>query len=168
MLIAISALFAASAAGQKRKTTKPKTTPKTTAASTISAAAEVSSAKEKVSNQIKNVTRFIGVLGPVAQNIESIDKDAKSKRVDQKAIDQNAQNKKKVITAIQNLRAGLSALETEFSTKPSLRRFLLKIEGISALSAQSEDSAVAGRFTEARSPLTTVVEKLSDTLAVMP
>ncbi len=164
LLITIG-LFAVSAEAQRKRTPKrpaPRPTP------TPYLAFDVRAAKEKVSNQINNVTRFINVLGPIANDIEKFDRDARSKKPSRKAIEQNEANKRKVIQAIRNLRAGLTALETDFRTKPALRKFLLKIEGIAALSTQSENSALAGRFVDSGKPLPTVVEKLSNTLAVMP
>lgn len=168
LLIILMAIgcFAFSAEGQRRRTPR-RPAPKATPTPSI-AAADLRAAKEKVSNQINNVTRFINVLGPIAADIEKFDRDARTKRPSRKAIDQNEANKRKVIQAIRNLRAGLTALETDFRTKPALRKFLLKIEGITALCTQSENSALAGRFVDSGKPLPTVVGKLSDTLAVMP
>jgi hypothetical protein len=42
------------------------------------------------------------------------------------------------------------------------------IQGISDLSGQSETSAIAGKFVAANTPLRTVQQKLTDTLAAMP
>jgi hypothetical protein len=170
VLIAAASIFAVSAGAQQRKPVKrkPVPKPKVTVTNTLPSAADTPSAKEKVSNQIKNLTRFIGILGPVAQNIENTDRDARNRSVDRKILDQNEANKKKVIIAIQNLHAGLSALENDFETKPPLRKFLLKITGISALGAQAESLASAGSFSESRKPLQSAIDKLSDTLAIMP
>ena len=170
VLIAAASIFAVSAGAQQRKPVKrkPVPKPKVTVTNTLPSAADTPSAKEKVSNQIKNLTRFIGILGPVAQNIENTDRDARNRSVDRKILDQNEANKKKVIIAIQNLHAGLSALESDFETKPPLRKFLLKITGISALGAQAESLASAGSYSESRKPLQSAIDKLSDTLAIMP
>ena len=155
-----------SAAAQRRKPPIKRPVPK--AAIPVAFTTDINSAKEKVSNQITNVTRFNSALGPIAQGIQDLDAQAKTKKLDKKASDLNEANKRKVIQAIRNLRAGLAALEVEFRTKPALKRFLLKIQGITDLSAQSEDAAFAGRFTDSGKPLLLVVEKLSNTLAVMP
>lgn len=112
-----------------------------------------------------NVTKFLYLLGGIAKGIEDLDKDTRANRA---ALDKNAANKQGVIQTIRNLRAGLAALEVDFRTKPLLRKYLLKIEGIAALSSQSEDLAAAGRFSESGRPLVSVVEKLSDTLVAMP
>jgi len=162
ILLIATGFFAISADAQRKRRPAPKPTP------TPFVSADVKAAKEKVSNQISNVTKFIEVLGPIAADIERFDREARTRKPPRKEIDQNEANKRKVIQAIRNLRAGLTALETDFKTKPALRKFLLKIEGIAALSAQSESSALAGRFVESGRPLPNVVTKLSDTLAAMP
>jgi hypothetical protein len=172
IMIAVIALFTASATAQKKKPTttrKYPPTPKVVTTNTATTAtSDVSKAKETVNNQIKNVTRFVDVLGPIAQTIESTDKDAKTKKLDKKILDDNAANKQKVLQAIRNLRGGIEALENDFTNKPALRKFLLKIQGVSALGAQSEDLAKANRFTDSRKPWLAVVEKLTDTLSAMP
>ncbi|MEO7673664.1 MAG: hypothetical protein ABIU09_06255 [Pyrinomonadaceae bacterium] len=156
--------FAVSAAAQKKPpVTRPK--PAVVTTNTASSMASTLSDAQKVSNQVMNVTKFLYLLGGIARGIEDLDKDAKANRA---ALDKNASNKKGVIDTIRNLRAGLAALEVDFRTKPLLRKYLLKIEGISALTAQAEDLAVAGRFSESGRPLVMVVEKLSDTLVAMP
>jgi hypothetical protein len=171
VIIAMIALFTASASAQKKKTPTRRypAPPKVVTTSTATtSASDVSKAKETVNNQIKNITRFVDLLGPIAQTVESTDKDAKTKKLDKKVLDDNAANKQKVITAIRNLRAGIEALESDFTNKPALRKFLLKIQGISALGAQSEELAKANRFTDSRKPWLAVVEKLTDTLSAMP
>ncbi|MGQ0542080.1 MAG: hypothetical protein ACT4O9_09575 [Blastocatellia bacterium] len=147
--------------------TKRPPTPKVVTSSTLpgSTAAEVQSGAQKVSIQIKNVTKFIYALGGIASGIENIDKDTRANR---SARDVNEVNKREVIQAIRNLRAGLAALEVEFRTKANLKKYLQHIDGITSLSAESEEDAAAGRFSSAGKPLLLVVEKLSDTLAAMP
>jgi hypothetical protein len=70
--------------------------------------------------------------------------------------------------AIRNLRAGLASLEVDFRVKPSLKKYLPQIQGITDLAAQSEELAAAGRFSDSGKPLLSVVEKLADTLAAIP
>lgn len=126
-------------------------------------AAEIKDESVKVATQIKNLTKFIYLLGKIASNIEDTDKKSGGRRVQL-----NETNKQKVLTAIQNFHAGLAELETEFKSKPSLRLYNFQIQGISDLCAQSEDLAAAGRFTDAGNPLLSIVEKLSDTLVSLP
>lgn len=155
---------------QRRKTTPRRTTPKatTTPVSTTTNLLEIKASAEKVSVQIKNVTKFIYVLGGVARGIEDIDKEAKAGKISRAVVDKNTQYKQNVIQSIRNLRTGLAALEVEFRTKPSLKNYLVNIQGITDLSGNAEDQAVTGQFTQSGKTLLLVVEKLSDTLAALP
>lgn len=133
-----------------------------------SASMETKAGAEKVSIQIKNVSKFIYLLGGVAKGIEDMDKDIKLGKVSRTIADKNTQFKQSVIQSIQNLRAGLVSLEIEFRANPSLRRFLPQIDGISGLSENAESLARAGRFTDSGKSLLIVIEKLADTVTAMP
>ena len=152
-----------------KKTTAKRSTPTstTTKGSTIPPL-EVRAARVKVENQLSNVTQFVNILGPIAQNIEDIDNQARTTKIAQKSQDDNEARKKKVIDAIRGLRDGLTNLETEFRTKPDLKRYLVSIQGISDLAAQSQNSAFAGKFVASQEPLRSISTKLSNTLAAMP
>src|SRR6476661_1153591 len=167
LILIATAAFAVSAGAQTRRTRRPTPKPAPTP-STFKANLDISQAKEKVSNQVANVKAFTDKLGPIASSIETIDAGAGNRRSSKSVIDQNNANKEKVRQAIKNLRAGLVTLETDFRSNANLRRFLPKLEGITQLSAESEDLAYAGKFTDSRRPLLTVLQKLADTLAVMP
>jgi hypothetical protein len=159
--------FAASADAQRKKTTPKKTTPTTTTTTTTNTL-EIKQGADKVSIQIKNVTKFIYILGGVASGFEVADKEAKSGKLSRALVDKNNQDKQPVISSIRNLKAGLAALEVEFRTKPALKNYLFQIQGITDLTTQTEDLASAGRFSESGKPLLLVIEKLADTLAAMP
>lgn len=160
--------FTFTAAAQKRKTTRKSTTTTPTASTTLPSV-EIKAGAEKVSTQIKNVSKFIFILGGVAKDIEAIDADIKLKKITRTTtIDQNVKNKQAVVQSIQNLRAGLAALEIEFRTKPALKNYLFNIQGITDLVANSEDQATDGQLTQSGKTLLLIVEKLSDTLVAMP
>jgi len=152
--------FAVSAEAQRKKTTTKKTT--TTATTNT---AEIKDGAAKVSTQVKNVSKFVYLLGTIAQGIEDIDKDTKAS---QAAKDKNTKNKQAVLQTIRNLRAGLAALEVEFNTKPSLKNYNINIQGISDLCGQAESLAASGQFLESGKPLLLIIEKLSDALVAMP
>jgi hypothetical protein len=169
LVLAVLLTFAVSADAQRKKTTTRKTTPtRTTTTTTTTNALEIRQNAEKVSIQIKNVTKFIYVLGSVASGFEIVDKEAKAGKLSRAVVDKNTQDKQKVIASIRSLKAGLAELEVQFRTKPSLRTYLLQIQGITDLTTQSEDLAMAGRFTDSGRVLLTVVEKLADTVTAMP
>ena len=165
-LIVCLAFLSFSANGQKRKPATKRNSTKTT--QPLSSNLEVKSGAEKVSTQIKNITKFIYVLGGVARGIEDLDNDIAARKASRSATEQNNENKEKVIQTIRNLRAGLAALEVEFRTKPALKNYLFQIQGITDISGNAEDQAASGQFVEAGKTLLLDVEKLADTLAAMP
>lgn len=162
----LSLAFAVS--GQRRKTTT-KTQPKPKVVTTdATAKTEIKSSAEKVSIQIKNSTKFLYLLGSVANGIEAIDKEIKAGKVSREIQDKNTQFKRDVMQSLRNLRAGLVQLEVDFRVKSELKPYLPQIQGISDMSARAEDLANAGQFTESGKTLLLVVEKLADTLAALP
>jgi hypothetical protein len=167
LAFAATAIFSLGAYGQgtRRPVRRAATTPKTT--STLPPL-DVRAARVKVSNQLANVSGFTQRLGPIAQAIEALDVELKTKRLNKESIDKNNADKQKVIAAIRNLREGMVKLESEFRVKPTLKKYLPTIQGISDLAGQAETSAIAGKFVAANTPLRTVQQKLSDTLAAMP
>jgi hypothetical protein len=161
-------IFAASADAQRKKTTRKTTPTKTTTTTTTTNALEIKQNADKVSIQIKNVTKFLYVLGGAANGLEIADKEAKAGKLSREAVDKNNQYKQNFIASIRNLKAGLADLEIQFRTKPSIKLYLVQIQGVTDLATQSEDLAAAGRFTDSGKPFLMVIEKLADTLAAMP
>ena len=158
--------FAFTVSAQRtRKKPVPRATPRPTP---TAVSPVVAVAKLQVSNQLHNVNTFVDRLGPIAVIIESADKEAAAGRLKKEALDANEANKKKIVAAIRGMREGLVTLETDFRTKPQLTRYLSTIQGISSLSAQSEDRAIAGQFVASKDPLRQVALKLNDLLAVLP
>lgn len=162
-------LLSGMAAGQRTKARPtPRPTPRKTTTNSTLPPLEVRAARVKVSNQLFNVDEFVKRLLPVAQNIEAMDNEIMTRKVKKESIDLNQANKKKTLTAISSMRATLAALESEFRTKPDLKKYLVQIQGIGGLATQSEDLAIAGKFVAAVDPLRGVSRKLNDTLAAMP
>jgi len=152
--------------GQKKSPKKPAPAKKPPV--TIVPPLDVRAGREKVSNQQSNVTDYLNKLGPLAPNLEKAiaDKDAGKLRPETAKKVEQAQQQ--LIKSLQDLKAGLAALESEFRTKPALQKYLPTIEGITDLTAQAEDAASAGKFVSAMDPLRDVSKKLTDTLAAMP
>jgi len=164
-----AAIIAGAAFGQK-KTPARTTTAKSTAPKTSSTMPplDVRAARVKVSNQASNVAQFINIMQPITQSIEALDNEARTRKIAKASADANETNKQKLMTAIKNMRAGIDALETEFETKPALKVYLTRIQGISELAAQSETLAFTGKYVSSRDPWKTILQKLNDTLSVMP
>lgn len=161
--------FSFVANAQKKKTTGKKPAPKTTTVSTASTnTADIKSGAEKVSIQIKNISKFVYLLGGIARAIEDLDREAKTRKISQAALDANNKNKQAVIQGIRNIRAGILALEEEFRTKPGLRLYSVRIDGMSNAVADAESQAAGGQITESGKTLLLVIERLSDALAALP
>lgn len=168
VLAFLFALNVTADAQRKRTTRSTKSAPTKTTPATPTTSLEVKNGAEKVSVQIKNLTKFIYVLGGVARGIEDIDKEIKTGKVSREIQDQNTKFKQDVLRSLRNLRAGLSAVEVDFRAKPELKPYVTHIQGISEKGYKAEDLAVAGQFTESGKMLLIIVEKLADTLAAMP
>lgn len=165
----LSFVFEANAQQKRRRTTRRAKAPVTTPAQPPAAALEVKEGSQKVSTQIKNVSKFLYVLGGVARNIEAVDADIKARRTTRReTIDQNERAKQTVFTSIKNLQEGLAPIEIEFRTKAGLRAYLPQISGVTEMTGQAADQAAAGQLTESGRTLLMVIEKLSDTLAALP
>jgi hypothetical protein len=159
----LSLVFSANAQKRRAPSKKARTT-----STSVPSSFEIKSGAEKVSTQVKNVSKFIYKLGDIARIIEDLDKEIAARKASRNAPELNAKIKQDVITSIKNLRAGLVALEIEFRTKPALKNYLFQIQGISDLSGKAEDQATDGQFIESGKTLLIVVEKLSDTLVALP
>jgi hypothetical protein len=165
LAVAATAIFSMTAQAQTRKPVR-KTTPARTV--TTLPPLDVRAARVKVDNQLANVRAFADRLGPIAQAIEALETEAKTKKINKQSLDKNAADKQKVVAAIRGLRDGMMKLEAEFRTKPALKKYLPTIQGISDLATQSETSAIAGKLVAANTPLRTIQQKLTDTLTAMP
>ena len=72
--------------GQKTRSKRPVPRPTPTKTTVVKNSAtlpplDVRAARVKVSNQVSNVDRFISVMGPIAQSIEALDSEARSRKV---------------------------------------------------------------------------------------
>lgn len=167
-LVVISiALFAGAATAQK-KTPKRPVPKKPPANKPLVAPLEVRTAREKVEIQRDNVVGFADKLGPIAQSIEVLDASAAAKRLSKEGIAKNEVTKQKFIAILRNIRNDLSLLESEFRTKPVLKKYLPNVEGVTDIAASAEDLAVAGKFVASKDPLREITKKLTDALAVIP
>lgn len=131
-------------------------------------ATEVRSAAEAVSVQVKNLSKFLFVLGGVAKGIEDIDKEVREGRASRELQQQNQQFKDDVLRSIRALRAGLVKLEVDFRAKPELRPYLPQLQGITDDSGVAEDLALNGQFTASGRELLNIMEKLADALVELP
>ena len=161
----VLALPASTLAQTRKRTARPPAAPKQTAAQ---AAAEArTNGATKVADQIKNLTRFVYLLGGVAKGIEQVDEAARKNEASPGALDQNNRNKATVKASLQNVREGLDQLEIFFRSTPELEQYYLKLAGSAAGAATAEDQAAAGQFDQAGRTMLGVVNRLTDVLLAM-
>ncbi|MBV9215890.1 MAG: hypothetical protein JO053_06905 [Acidobacteria bacterium] len=129
---------------------------------------DVRAAREKTDNQLANVNTFVDKLGNVAQPLETALADEAAGKLKPETAQKIENSKANLVASIRNLKVGLSALESDFKTKPALAKYLPSIQGITDLTTRSEDLALAGQFVSAKEPLRGVAQKLTDTLAALP
>ena len=149
-----------------RTTSKRGTPTAKTSASQASAEAKTAGAT-KVADQIKNLTRFVYLLGGVAKGIEQVDEAARKNEASPAALQQNTQNKATVKNSLQNVREGLDQLEIYFRATPELQGYYLKLAGSASGAATAEDQAAAGHFDQAGRTLLGGVNRLTDVLLAM-
>jgi len=164
--ICILLLSTAALSQTRSRTTKRGTQPAKPAASQASAEAKTAGAT-KVADQIKNLTRFVYLLGGVAKGIEQVDEAARKNEASPAALQQNAQNKATVKTSLENVRLGLDQLEIYFRATPGLQDYYLKLAGSASGAATAEDQAAAGHFDQAGRTMLGVVNRLTDVLLLM-
>lgn len=138
------------------------------AAEVVANANDLRKGAEDVAIQVKNISKYVFVLGGVARGIEDIDKEVKAGRASRDVARQNEEFKADVRASVTGIRAGLVRLEIDFRTKPALKKYLIHIRGISDQTARAEDFAFAGQFNNAGKELLVVLETLTDALVEMP
>jgi hypothetical protein len=167
VILAIACLLtlSATASSQTRRRSTRAAAPKQTSAQANTEARTVGATK--VAEQIKNLTRFVYLLGGVAKGIEQVDEAAHRNEASPAALDQNSKNKATVKASLQNVREGLDQLEISFRSTPELEQYYLKLAGSAAGAAAAEDQAAAGHFDQAGRTMLGVVNRLTDVLLAM-
>ncbi len=121
----------------------------------------------RVADHIKNLTRFLYLLGGVAKGIEVVDEAASRNEASPTVVEQATRNKQTVRTSIQSVREGLDALEIHFRTTTELQRYYIKLAGVASGAATAEEQAAANQFDPAGRSLLDVVNRLTDVLLEM-
>ena len=163
-LVAILIAPAATLGQTRSRSSRPRPAPKTTT-STVSAARTAGATR--VADQIKNMTKFIYLLGGVTSGIAAVDEAARRNEASPELVQKNQQSKITVKTSIQNIREALDKLETDFRATPDLQPYYIKLAGSAAGAATAEEQAAANQFDAAGRSLLNVVNRLTDVLVIM-
>jgi hypothetical protein len=163
LIVTIIFLPATAFSQTRRRTNRP---PARTSRSTR-APADLQAGATRVADQIKNLTRFIFLLGGVAKGIEAVDEAARRNEASPAIVEQAKKNKDTVRTSIRSVREGLDALEIHFRVTPELQRYYIKLAGVASGAATAEEQAAANQFDRAGRSLLDVVNRLTDVLLEM-
>ena len=145
----------------RNRSSKPKTS---TATATQRVAQVRTQGATRVADQIKNLTKFMYILGGVTSSIAAVEDAARRSGA---TTDQTQQSKAQVRATIQNIREGLDKLEIDFRATPELQPYYIKLAGVAAGAATAEQQAAANQFDGAGRQLLSVVNRLTDVLLLM-
>jgi len=166
LLIATIAFSSATTFSQTRKrTTTRQSPPRATKPQQASDVQRQGAAR--VAEQIKNLTRFLYLLGGVAKGIEGVDEATQRNEASPAVVEQARKNKATIRTSIQNVREGLDQLEIDFRTTPGLQPYYIKLAGVAAGAVNAEQQASANQLDRAGRSLLGVVNQLTDVLLEM-
>jgi len=121
----------------------------------------------RVADQIKNLSRFLYLLGGVARGIEVADEAARRNEASPTILEQTRRNKSSVKTSIQAVREGLDKLELDFRSNPELNRYYIRLAGVAAGASRAEQQAASNQFEAAGRTLIDVANRLTDVLLEM-
>ncbi|MDQ3753442.1 MAG: hypothetical protein M3371_01765 [Acidobacteriota bacterium] len=152
---------------QTRRRSPTRRRPATTASRRAAAAATaLRDGRQKVADQIKNLTRFVYVYGRLAKDLEASEALAKRNPSPEATALAN-RTRAGVVSSLQNIREGLDLLALQVRTTPELERFSVRLNGVSARAADAEAKAAAGQFDQAGRTLIEIVNGLTDVLMEM-
>lgn len=153
------------ALGQTRRRTTPRSRPAQPSTQRVSQVRTAGATR--VADQIKLMTRFVYLLGGIANGIATVDEAARRNEASPELLQRNQQNKVTVRTSIQGFREGLDKLEIDFRATSDLQPYYIKLAGSAAGAAKAEEQAAANQFDAAGRTLLTVINRLTDVLVVM-
>lgn len=117
-----------------------------------------------VAEQLKIVSRFLYLYGRVANGLETAEAQEKRGELSRALLEQNKQNKAKVVENIRGLRVGLDQLLTRFQNNSKLEPHAFRIQSAASDAATAEQMALTGRFDDAGRALVKVAERLAEVM----
>ncbi|HXQ71703.1 MAG TPA: hypothetical protein VN844_14515 [Pyrinomonadaceae bacterium] len=155
----------ATALSQTRRRSSRTTTP--SQSSTQKVAQVRNNGATEVAGQIKLMTKFIYLLGGIANGIAAVDEAVKKNEASPQLVQANETNKAVVRKGFQDFREGLDRLEISFRSQPELQPYYIKLAGSAAGAAKAEEQAGAGQYDAGGRTLLTVINRLTDVLVAM-
>ena len=166
LLITLIVVSPIGTAGQTRKRSTKRAPSRSTSTAAKSSAA-LRAGKTRVADQVKNLTRFIYLLGSVAKGLEQTDAAISRNEASPAIVERVKKSKASVTNSLQAVREGLDKLEMDFRTTPELQPYYIKLAGVAAGAAKAEEQAAASQYDQAGRSLLEVVNRLTDVLVEM-
>ena len=166
LALALLLLLPSTTPAQKKKRPAPTRRPAGEQAKPASAM-DMRPEAQAVAEQIKNVTKFIFIYGKIVNGLEVAEDQAKRGEVTPAVAAKTQQSKQSLITSIRGLRTGIENVSKKLQANPRLQVQYLKLSYAAEAVASAEQLATAGRFDDAGKALTSVVERLTETLLAM-
>lgn len=117
-----------------------------------------------VADQIKAYSRFIYIYGKVVNGFEVAEEQVRRGQMTTTAAARNRESKEALYRQVVNLRGALDAVVQKFQANPRLQVQYLRLSSAAEAALQAEQLAAATRWDEAGKTLTTVIERLADTM----
>ncbi|HEX8472714.1 MAG TPA: hypothetical protein VF666_01650 [Pyrinomonadaceae bacterium] len=137
---------------QKRRTTNASSTSRLDSA-------QANTARIKLGDQIKNLTRFVYLYGRLSKDLELVGTQVETSDATRtrNALTQN----------LRNIREGLDQLEAQFRLTPGLERHYARLRGVAQRAEDAENMAASNRLDQAGRTLLDVINQLTDVLLEM-
>lgn len=121
----------------------------------------------QIAEQIGIVSRFIFIYGKVVNGLEVARDQAKRGETSAAIEARNRQTRETLVRSIGGLRTGIESVATAFQAEPQLQIQYLKLGAASDAVGEAEQLAGEGRFDEAGTALSTVIQRLTETIISM-
>jgi hypothetical protein len=121
---------------------------------------QTNTARIKLADQIKNLTRFAYLYGRFSKDLENVSAQAESADVARRT-------KAALLTNFVNFREALDAMEKDFRFNPGLSRHYAMLQGAAQKVSEAEAQAAANQYDRAGRLILEVVNQLTDVLLEM-
>lgn len=128
---------------------------------------ELVDGRNRVAQQIKDLTRFIYLYGRITKDLETSEAQARGSGASSQAAALSNQARGRLRSSVEGVRDQLDGLELHFRTTPALERFYVRLLGVAAGAAGAEEQIAANQLDQAGRLLVDVVGRLTDVLAQM-
>ncbi|MFN0124770.1 MAG: hypothetical protein ACKV2V_30065 [Blastocatellia bacterium] len=146
-------------------TETPSATRPRTATGTAAATPETRAEINALSQQIVIFSRFLYLYGKIANGLELAEAQVKRGELAGALLEQNKQDKARVVASISSLKAGLNQTLTTFQGSSRWQSQAIMISSAVDYIGTAEQLAAQGQFDEAGKTLAQVPEKLAEVLA---